>query len=71
MDTDQIPHLVVADSNGGGSGDGIAKELVADNIGLTEWKVVDCYEYAVDLGKGKKMNLSDEYCQNAKITPVQ
>ena len=69
-DRDQIPHLVVVDSNGAGSGEGIAKELVAQDIGLTEWRVVDCYYYAYDLGKGKKINLSDEYCQNAKISPV-
>lgn len=69
-DIDQIPHIVVVDNNGAGSGEGVAKELVADNIGLTKWKVVDCYDYSYDLGKGKKRNLSDQYCQNAKISPV-
>lgn len=66
-DSQSIPHLLVVDTNGAGSGEGIAKELVATSVDLKEWKVIDCFDYAYDLGKGKKLPLRSKECQAVKV----
>lgn len=69
--TDGVAHVLVVDVNGSGSGEGLGKVLVPDNIGMDEWKVVDCFDYALDLGRGKKRNVASKECQAVKISFVQ
>ncbi len=66
-DSQSVPHLLVVDTNGGGSGEGVGKELVATSVDLKEWKVVDCFDYAYDLGRGKKLPLRSKECQAVKV----
>ncbi|MEK7623123.1 MAG: WecB/TagA/CpsF family glycosyltransferase [Patescibacteria group bacterium] len=67
-DTDQVPNLLVVDTNGAGSGEGVGKIFVPDNIGLSDWYVKECFDYAYGLGKGKQRPLSDPVCQNVTIS---
>ncbi len=66
-DSQSVPHLLVVDTNGAGSGEGVGKELVATSVDLKEWKVVDCFDYAYDLGRGKKLSLRSKECQAVKV----
>lgn len=66
-DTDRVAHVLVVDVNGAGSGEGLGKILVPEDIGMEKWKVVDCFDYALDLGRGKKRNIESKECQAVKI----
>ena len=69
--TDQVPSLTVVDSNGGGSGEGIAKVFQPASIDLEKWAVVDCYYWST----GERLNsprfkLTDPQCKNASVAYV-
>lgn len=65
-----VPHLLVSDVNGGGSGEGVGKVLVPVDSSMSEWKVVECFDFALDTGKGKTRNLQSKECQAVKVSPV-
>lgn len=67
-DTGRVPHLQVVDVNGAGSGEGVAKILAAEDVGLQNWKVIECFDYARDTGKGKNVSVNSKECQAVKIS---
>lgn len=69
-DMQVVPHLLVVDTNGGGSGEGTGKILIPRAADMKEWNVIDCFEYGYDWGKGKKMPLSSKECQSVKVEGI-
>lgn len=65
-----VPHLLVSDVNGAGSGEGLGKVLVPVDSSMSEWKVVECFDFAFDTGKGKIRNLQSKECQAVKVSLV-
>lgn len=68
--TDQIPHLQVVDTNGAGSGEGIAKVLIPDNLGLDTWSVIECFYWAEDLGRQEEYPTDEDKCQAVSVRLV-
>ncbi len=65
--TETVPHLLVVDTAGAGSGEGIGKVFVAEDIELEHWKLTDCFYYAYDSGRARAVSLASQECQGAKV----
>ena len=66
--TDQVPSLTVVDSNGGGSGEGIAKVFRPASIDLETWDMVDCYYWSTgERMDSPRFKLTDPQCKNASV----
>lgn len=66
--TDQVPSLTVVDSNGGGSGEGVAKVFRPASIDLETWDVVDCYYWSTgERLDSPRFKLTDPQCKNASV----
>mgnify|MGYP003522267729 CR=1 FL=1 len=66
-DTDREPHLLVVDVNGAGSGEGVAKVLVPTSLSWSEWNVVECFDYAFDLGRGEQRDSATDECNAVRV----